>query len=135
VIENLSDFLISLLPSKWWFYPAFLIFSVVFGVLLILIMSLFRKKDKNNKLSIDDLIKISSNPKAKEKDLLGALIAYNENFRIKNEEKKSLKFLEQILKHKNRSKKIFDFIHNEIVKNNEEYKKILDEMEKKALNS
>ena len=93
----------------------------------------FSKKESNNvkKLSFDDLLQIVNNPKSTIKDLLFALIYFNENFKV---DEKSFEFFRKCLNHNNRNKVLFDYFHNEIMSKYPEFKNKLDKIEREALN-
>jgi hypothetical protein len=112
---------------------------VVFVILCIVIIFILGKinqkenKTKNNKLEIDDLIKIVNNKKSSNKDLITAALLYLENFTVESEKDKSFIFFEKLLNHPNRTKKVFDIFHGKILPKNIKYKDKLDEIERKAL--
>ena len=135
MIEKITDFVISLLPFRWWVYPAFLLCSVILSVLIVFLLSL-KKKKKNAKkeLTLEDLLKISKNPKSTSSDLMSALMLFNERFSVEKNEKKSFEFFKNVLTHKRRNKKMFDYFHDTIIRKNPKYKNKLEDLEKKALN-
>ena len=137
MIERVSDLLISFLPSSPLF---FLIYLVVFVVLCVVMIFVFAKKKQkksktkvNKKLEIDDLIKIVSNKKSSNKDIITAAMLYLENFTVESAKDKSFIFFEKLLNHPNRSKDVFDIFHGKILPKNIKYKDKLDEIERKAL--
>ncbi|MEO1923344.1 MAG: hypothetical protein ABGX25_02350 [Nautiliaceae bacterium] len=140
-LENTVDFFLNFLPNQDWFFLVYLFLFFVFSVGLIYLGSKTSNNNisidsKGNKkeLTIDDLLKIASNPKSKTADLLSALMLFNENFKVEQNEKKSIEFFEKVLNHKNRNKAIFDYFHGTVLPSNLKYKNKLDEIERKALN-
>ncbi len=115
-------------------------FSLISVILIFVAAKIFNKPKKTTKtpskkeLSIDDLLKIAKNPKSSKVDLITAIELFVQNFKIKDDEKKSFEFFEKLLNHKNRDKKIFDIFHGKVIAANIEYKDRLDKMERKALN-
>ncbi len=139
MIEEISDFLISLLPSNALIFIIYLVFITVFSVLLIILLSKKKNKSKNaqipkKELTIDDLLEIAKSKKSNINDLKFALEYFLNHFKIKDDEKKSFELFEKILNHKNRSKILFNIYHGKILPENLEYKNKLDSIEKKALN-
>ena len=131
-MEAISDFIISLLPSNSLVFIAYLVIVPLLGIVIIF---LFRKKEKEEKkLTIDELLKIAKYKKSTLSDLAFVLNYFLENFKIKDNEKKSLELFEAVLTHKNRGKVLFDIFHNKIVAKNKEYEDILNKLEKEALN-
>ncbi|WP_456470323.1 hypothetical protein [Caminibacter sp.] len=140
-LENTVDFFLNFLPNQDWFFLVYLFLFVVFSVGLIYIASKtsdnkkeFDIKENKKELTLNHLLKIASNPKSKTADLLSALMLFNENFKVEQNEKKSIILFEKILNHKNRSKALFDYFHGTILPANLKYKDKLDEIERKALN-
>ena len=136
MIEKISDFIISFLPSTPVFFIIYLVFMSIFFILLIFILS--RKKSKKNKslnklLTIEDLINISKNNKSTTKDLIFVLEYFLNYFKVKEDKTNSFELFKLVLNHKNRSKKLFDIYHNKIVPLNKEYKNELNRIEKEAL--
>jgi hypothetical protein len=132
------DFIENLIPSSPLFFLYYLFGITVFSVVLILFFSRFKKnkpkKNKENKLTLDTLLKIAKNSKSTPKDLLSALMLFNENFTVDEDVKKSMEFLKAVLNHKNRNKSVFDYFHGNILPKNLKYKSELDKLEKEALN-
>ena len=133
-----SDIILDIFPSTPFAFLVYLGIITFFGVLLIFYFAKkpkeSKKEEKNDNLTIDSLLKIAINPKSNSKDLLSALMLYNENFKVENDVKKSLDFFKEILNHKNRKKAFFDYFHEKVLPKNPQFKKQLDEIEKKALN-
>ncbi len=131
------DFLENFLPSSALFYIAYLFGFFLFGLLLIYLISKLKKEDAieniSKKLSIDELIKIAKNPKSTQKDLLFALMAFNEHFSIEQDKQKSFELFRLVLNHKNRNKALFDYFHGNILPKNLKFKDELDKLEKEAL--
>jgi len=133
VIEEISDFLISLLPSTPLFFILYLFLFLVISSFFILFFSKkFKKNPDEKKLMIDDLIKIAANPNSTTDDLFAALKLFNNNFSF--DEKGAFDFVEKVLMHKNRKKILFDYFHNEIINKHSLYKNKLEKIERKALN-
>jgi len=135
-MEEISDFIISLLPSSSVTFLIYLGMVVILSVGLILI---FSKKSKLNEdikkeITIEDLLKIAKNKNSTTKDLLFTFEYFFNNFKVKDNEKKSIELFKLVLNHKNRNKELFDFFHGKILPANLEYKKVLDQLEKEALN-
>ena len=136
----ISDTILDIFPSTPF---AFLVYLGIITFVSILIILYFSKKkshkptkeEKNdNNLTIDSLLKIATNPKSNSKDLLSALVLYNENFKVEDDVKKSLEFFKKVLNHKNRKKAFFDYFHGNILQNNIKFKEELDKIEREALN-
>jgi hypothetical protein len=90
---------------------------------------------KEREFDFDDLMDIVKNPKTSSNALLDALIYFNSNYKIDEENsKKYLIFLSRVLTHPNRSKNIFQYFHNEVKSKNSKFKSELENIEKKALN-
>ena len=138
MIEKVSDFIISLLPSNSVVFIIYLIVFSFFSIFLIFILSKNKKNKQfqNNKkeLTIDDLLNIAKNQKSTLKDLIFILEYFLNNFKVKNNEKKSFELFKKVLNHKNRSKILFDIYHGKLLPSNLEYKDRLDKIEKEALN-
>jgi len=139
-LEKIIDGFLNIIPNQDWFFPVYLFLFLFLSVILIIILSKkagkknLSKDNRKKEITINDLLKIASNPKSKNADLLGALILYKDNFKMENDEKKSIEFFEKLLNHKNRNKAIFDYFHGNILPDNLKYKDKLDEIERKALN-
>ena len=137
MIEKISDFLITLLPQNPLFFLLYLfLFLVVSVVFIFLIAKRKPKTDKASKkeLSLEDLIRIVSNPKSSTKDLISAAMLYVQNFSVESDEKKSFEFFKKLLNHPKRNKAVFDYFHGVILPKNIKFKDKLDELERKALN-
>ena len=139
-LSVISDTILDVFPSTPF---AFLIYLGVITFFSILIIFYFatkkpkgsKKEEKtDDKLTIESLLKTANNPKSNSKDLLTALMLYNENFKVENDVKKSMEFFEKVLNHKNRKKAFFDYSHGNILPNNIKFKDELDKIEKEALN-
>ena len=137
-LSLISDKVLDIFPSTPF---AFLIYLGSITFISILIIFYFAKRPKkskkqekkDNKLTIDSLLEIANNPKSNSKDLLSALVLYNENFKVENDVKKSMEFFKSVLNHKNRKKAFFDYFHGNILPKNLKFKKELDNIEKEAL--
>ena len=123
---------------------AFIIYLFLITVFCIVLIFYFAKKSKKKasvqnkskkELTLGDLLKIANNPKSTTADLLTALMLFNDKFVVAQDKEKSLEFFEKVLNHKNRSKKLFDYFHGNILPKNITFKDVLDELEKKALNN
>jgi len=131
------DFILDFLPKEDYFFLLYLF--LVFLISTVLIFFIYKKFSKNEtknnnqnkKLSFNDLLKIANNPKSTTKDLLFALIYFNENFKLDN---KSFDFFKKCLNHNNRNKVLFDYFHTEIMAKYPEFKDRLDKIEREALN-
>ncbi len=138
MVEEVSDFLISLLPSNAVVFILYLGVVTLFSITLIYLISKLKKKEKPQEspkdLTIDDLITIANNKNSNTNDLIFTLEYFLNNFNIKNNEKKSFELFKKVLNHKNRSKKLFDIFHGKLLPLNLEYKDKLDKLEKEALN-
>jgi len=139
MIENISDFILNLLPGNIFFYIYYLVFIFFLSLLLIFYFSKKAKKKsktpKQKEITLDDLFKIASSSKSKTDDLLFALNYFAENFSVDMNKNVSIEFLKKILNHKNRQKVLFDIFHGKILPKNLKYKKELDKIEKEALNN
>ena len=140
MIENISDFILNLLPGNMLFYIYYLAF--IFFISLILIYFFYKKAQKKPKtktspknITLNDLLKIASSSKSTTKDLLFAINYFAENFSVDMDEKTSLEFFKKLLNHKNRQKVLFDVFHGSILPKNLKYKNELDKIEKEALNN
>ncbi len=136
MIEKVSDFIISLLPSNSIVFIIYLAVIVIISIFLIFFLSKLKKNKQNTKkeLTIDDLLEIANSPKSNTKDLVFALEYFLSKFSIKDNEEKSFELFNKILNHKNRSKILFDIFHGKILPANLEYKNKLNNIEKRALN-
>ena len=134
-----SDIILDIFPSTPFAFLVYLGIITFFGVLLIFYFARkpkeSKKEEKNDNLTIDSLLKIAINPKSNSKDLLSALMLYNENFKVENDVKKSMEFFKSVLNHKNRKKAFFDYFHGNILPNNIKFKDELDKIEREALNN
>jgi predicted permease len=93
-----------------------------------------KSKENGNKFDFEDLMDIVKNPNTPSDGVLDALIYFNENFKINEENrKKCFVFLSRVLTHPNRSKNIFQYFHKKVKTKNPEFKKQLENMERKAL--
>jgi len=139
MIENISDFILNLLPGNIFFYIYYLVFIFFLSLLLIFYFSKKAKKKsktpKQKEITLYDLFKIVSSSKSKIDDLLFALNYFAENFSVDMNKNVSIKFLKKILNHKNRQKVLFDVFYEKIIPKNLKYKKELDKIEKEALNN
>ena len=142
MIENISDFILNLLPgNNKFFYIYYLVFIFVFSLLLIFYFSKKVKKSSGDshtpkkEVTLYDLLKIVSYPNSTIKDLLFAANYFEENFSVDMDEKKSFEFFKKLLNHKNRKKEFFDIFHGKILPKNLKYKNELDKIEKEALNN
>ncbi len=141
MIEKISDFIISILPSSALFYIIFL-FSI--AILSLVLIMFFAKKSKkkhkanpnkdNKKITFEMLKEIVNNKNATSKDLASALILFSENFDIKGNEKDAFEFFKKVLNHKNRDKNLFKIYQEKIVSKYKSFESQLNEIEKKALN-
>ncbi|WP_457559981.1 hypothetical protein [Caminibacter sp.] len=132
------DIIEDLLPSSPFFYLVYLVGITLFGLLLIYLISKLNKPASNEnkpdkKLTINDLIKIAKNPNSTQKDLLFALMAFNENFSVESNKNRSFELFKLVLNHKNRNKALFDYFHGNILPKNLKFKNELDKLEKEAL--
>ena len=137
-LNFVSDIILDLLPSTPFAFLVYLGVITFFGILIILYFARKSQKSKTeekkyDKLSIESLLKIAANPKSSSKDLMSALIVYNENFRVKDDIEKSLAFFRYALNHKNRKKAFFDYFHKKILPKNIKFENELNEIEKEAL--
>ncbi len=139
MIENISDFILNLLPSNIFIYIYYLVFIFFLSLLVIFY---FSKKVKNEsktsqkkEITLDDLLKIALSSKSTSKDLLFAINYFAENFSVGMDKKTSLEFFKKLLNHKNRQKKLFDIFHGNILPKNLKYKNELNKIEKEALNN
>jgi len=89
---------------------------------------------QKKELTLNDLISLASNEKSTSSDLLSALMMFNDKFVVAQDKEKSLMFLEKVMNHKNRNKKLFDYFHGSILPKNITFKDELDKLEKEALN-
>jgi len=139
MIENISDFILNLLPGNIFFYIYYLAF--IFFLSLVLIYYFYKKAQKKPKIqkpkeiTLTDLLKIVSSSKSTSKDLFFAINYFAENFSVDMNEKISFEFFKKLLNHKNRQKELFDIFHGKILPNNLKYKDKLDKIEKEALNN
>jgi len=139
-LSFISDRILDIFPSTPFAFLIYLGAITFFSILIIFYFSKKRSKSvkkeekKENKITIEALLKIANNPKSTSQDLLSALMLYNENFKVENDVKKSLEFFKKVLTHKNRKKAFFDYFHGNILPNNLKFKNELDKIEKEALN-
>ena len=133
------DFILDFLPKENYFFLFYLFGVFIFSVFLIYF---FAKKSKNKpdvvnnkkELTINDLLKIASNPKSNINDLMFVLQYFNDNIDFKKDIKSSLKLLKTVLNHKNRNKSLFDYFHGSLLPKHLEFKDELNRIEKEALN-
>jgi len=128
------DFILDFLPKENYFFLLYLfLVFLISTVLIFFIYKKFSKKESNSikRISFDDLLKIVDNPNSTTKDLLFALVYFNENFNIDN---KSFEFFRKCLNHNNRNKALFDYFHTEIMAKYPKFKDRLDKIEREALN-
>jgi len=138
-MEEISDFIISLLPSS---AVTFLIYLASITILSVLAIFYLAKKSKKSpkkenvkkSLTLDDLIKIAKNENSTLEDLKFTFEYFLNNFKIKDYENESFELFKLVLNHKNRNKILFDTFHGKILPANLEYKDALDKLEKEALN-
>jgi len=139
MIENISDFILNLLPGNMLFYIYYLAFIFFLSLLLIFYFSKKAKKksktSQKKEITLDDLLKIASSSKSISKDLLFAINYFTKNFSVDMNEKTSFEFFKKLLNHKNRQKELFDIFHGNILPKNLKYKNELDKIEKEALNN
>jgi len=138
-MEEISDFIISLLPSSPVTFLIYLAGITLFSILAILYFAKkpkekLKKENKKKDLTLDDLIKIAKNEKSTLKDLAFTLSYFVEKFKIDDNKKKAFELFNLVLNHKNRGKLLFDIFHGQLIPANLSYKKELDELEKRALN-
>ncbi len=94
-----------------------------------------KTETKNDEFDLDDLMNIVKNPNTSSSGVLDALIYFNENFSIdEDNNKKCFLFLSRALTHPNKSKNIFQYFHNKVKPKNLNFKNELEAIEKKALN-
>jgi len=139
-LSFVSDRVLDIFPSTPF---AFLIYLGIITFFSISIIFYFAKKkskekstkeEKNHQITIESLLAIANNPKSNSKDLLSALMLYNDNFKVEDDAEKSIEFFKKVLNHKNRKKALFDYFHGNILPKNLKFKDILDKIERKALN-
>jgi len=138
VVDRIED----LFPSTPLGYLIYLGVFVLLSVAMIFWLArMHAKKPKKQKkepvkkeLTLDDLLKIVNKPDASAVDLITALELFIQNFKVKDDEKKSLEFFKKLLNHKNRNKMLFNVFHGKVIALNPEYKDVLDKLERAALN-
>ena len=136
-MEEISDFIISLLPSS---AVTFLIYLAGVSVLSVLAIFYFAKKYEKKEapvkkeLNIEDLINIAKNENSTLKDLKFTFEYFMNNLNIEDDLKKSFELFKLVLTHKNREKVLFDIFHGQILPANLKYKRELNKLEKDALN-
>ena len=137
-LSFISDKILDIFPSTPFAFLVYLGIITFFSVFIIFYFSKKKskesKEENNNNLTIDSLLKIATNPKSNSKDLLSALMLYNENFKVEDDVKKSMEFFKRVLNHKNRKKAFFDYFHGSILSKNLKFKDELDKIEREALN-
>ena len=138
-LSFISDKILDIFPSTPFAFLVYLGVITFFGILIIFYFAKKLKESKkqekkDDKLTISSLLEIAINPNSSSKDLLSALILYNENFKVEDDVKHSLDFFKKALNHKNRKKAFFDYFHEKILPKNPKFKKQLNEIEKEALN-
>ena len=138
-LSFISDKILDIFPSTPFAFLVYLGVITFFGILIIFYFAKKLKESKkqekkDDKLTISSLLEIATNPNSSSKDLLSALILYNENFKVEDNVKHSLDFFKKVLNHKNRKKAFFDYFHGNVLPKNPKFKKQLNEIEKEALN-
>jgi hypothetical protein len=92
------------------------------------------KKTEIKNFDLDDLMDIVKNPNTPSSGVLDALIYFNKNFSIdEDNNKKCFLFLSRALTHPNKNKNIFQYFHKEIKPKNKHYKNELESIEHRAL--
>jgi len=145
--EKISSFFSFISDGVWDLSPnsplAYIIYLLTITCICVFLIFYFAKKSKkqtkhsireHKELTLEDLLKIASNPKSSTADLLIALQLFNEKFVIAQNKEKSMDFLKTVLNHKNRHKRLFDYFHGNILPKNITFKDELDKLEKEALN-
>ncbi|NPA55841.1 MAG: hypothetical protein GXO40_05695 [Epsilonproteobacteria bacterium] len=85
-------------------------------------------------LDEDTLMEKVKDPNLSAEELMEVLETFNSNFKIQKAQlQKYLVFFSRALTHPNINADVFKYFHKEIKKNNLEYTKELDKLEKKAL--
>lgn len=140
MIENISDFILNLLPdNNKFFYIYYLVFIFLFSLLLIFYFSKKVKKSSDTtekkEITLKNLLNIASSDKSTSKDLLFAMNYFAENFGVDMDKNISMEFFKKLLNHKNRQKALFDIFHGKILPKNLKYKNELNAIEKEALNN
>lgn len=137
----ISDTILDIFPSTPFAFLIYLGVITFFGILIIFYFakrkpkkSKKQQKISHNKVTIESLLKIANNPNSNSKDLLSALMLYNENFKVEDDVKKSIEFFKKVLNHRSRKKAFFDYFHGNILPKNLKFKNELDKIERKALN-
>jgi hypothetical protein len=115
----------------------------VFAVLLVIIAIILIKTPKNKEVpkkvvkeitEFDELMNIVKNSQSSSSELKKALIKFNDDFRIdENNLKSSIVFLTHLLSHNNRSKELFDIVHKELKLTNRKYADDISKVELKCL--
>ena len=145
--EKILSFFSFLSDNIWDFFPstplAYLGYLLFITTVCLYIIYKLSKKAKTGKktdapkkkeFTLDDLLEISENSNSTTAELLSAMLVFQEKYVVAQDKEKSLKFFENILNHKNRHKKVFDYFHGVILPKNITFKDELDKLEKRALN-
>jgi len=145
--EKILSFFSFISDEIWDISPnsplAYVVYLVAISVICVFLIFYFAKKSKkqtkhsireHKELTLEDLLKIASNPKSSTADLLVALQLFNKNFVVAQNKEKSMDFFKKVLNHKNRHKSLFDYFHGSILPKNITFKDELDKLEKEALN-
>ena len=121
-----------------------------FAIILVAVVIIIIKTPKNKKTiqtfqtketiaevdNFDELMEIAQNPNSTSKELKKALMSFNDNYPINDENlKESMIFLTYLLRHKNRNKELFDIIHKEVKVSNKKFKDEISKVEMKCLKS
>jgi len=127
-----------------------LIFLGVFAIILVVGVIIIIKTSTNKKTiqplqtketiekvdKFEELMEIAQNPNSTSKELKKALMSFNDNYPISDENlKESMIFLTYLLSHKNRNKELFDIIHKEVKVSNKKFKDEISKVEMKCLKS
>ena len=127
-----------------------LIFLGVFAIILVVGVIIIIKTSKNKKTiqplktketiekvdKFEELMEVVKNPNSSSQALKKALISFNDNYPISDENlKESMIFLTYLLRHKNRNKELFDIIHKEVKVSNKKFKDEISKVEMKCLKS
>jgi uncharacterized membrane protein YvbJ len=91
---------------------------------------------KDNSDDFERLLQIVKNRDSSSQEIKKALIDFNDNHIITEENlKDSMVFLTYLLNHKNRSKELFDIVHKELKVTNRKFAEDITKIELKCLNN
>ena len=119
------------------------LFAIILVIVVIIIIKksskpkkvkTFQKVEEKEIVKLEDLMKVVKNRDSSVSELKKALIDFNDNFVITEDNlTDSLIFLTYLLRHQNRNKELFDILHKEVKVNNKKFADEIGKVEMKCL--